>query len=204
MRKHYLLFLVLFIIWIGGCANVPLTHYYAFQPDFETKTATAPPKYDRIIAVDVFEADIPYQQDKIVFRTSPYEISFYEYHKWLRPLGELLAEQTLKVMASAAMFPQVQPYVPELTSDYILRARIKMFDHWYSAQQSFVQVVIQYQLTTTKDERPIWRERIATTAQITNLQVIEIVKGFETAVHDNILQALTAMDGVLSRQLSHE
>jgi ABC-type uncharacterized transport system auxiliary subunit len=204
MTKWYLLFGIVLVIWLGGCANVPLTHYYAFQPDFETKTVTAPPKYDRIIAVDVFEADIPYQQDKIVFRTSPYEVSFYEYHKWLRPLGELLAEQALKVLASAGMFPQVQPYTPELASDYILRARIKMFDHWHSAQQSFVQVVIQYQLTTTQDERPIWRERIATTAQITNFQVIEIVKGFETAVHDNILQALSAMDGVLSHQLSHE
>ena len=45
------------------------------------------------MAVDTFEADVPYQQDKIVFRTSPYEVNFYEYHKWLRPPEELVADQ---------------------------------------------------------------------------------------------------------------
>ncbi len=131
---------LLLITWLCGCTDIPLTHNYTFRPDIEKQAETTSPKYPYIIAIDTFEADVPYQQTKIVFRTSPYEVNFYEYHKWLRSPEELVAEQVLKLVSAAGMFQNVHAQAFESYSDYILRGRIKMFDQWYSEETSSVRV----------------------------------------------------------------
>jgi ABC-type uncharacterized transport system auxiliary subunit len=205
MKKRYIFFCLFHIIWLCGCAEIPLTHYYTFRPDFERKAEMTSPKYPYIIAVDSFETDVPYNQEKIVFRSSPYEVNFYNYRQWLRPLDEQVTERILNVFASAGMFQHVQFYAAELPSEYLLRGRIKMFDHWSIENQSTVQIVILYQFSTSEGEHVIWKDMVETTAKIArantaDLKVIEIVKGFEIALQENILQALAAIDGVLSQQ----
>jgi ABC-type uncharacterized transport system auxiliary subunit len=183
-----------------GCANIPLTHYYTFQPEVEKKGGTKAPKYPYVMAVDTFEADVPYQQDKIVFRTSPYEVNFYEYHKWLRPPEELVTNQIVKLVSAAGMFQNVHARAFEAYSDYIIRGKIKMFDQWYKEDKtSFVQVHLEYYLIASEEEQIIWTDTVKTTADISNLNIVETVKGFETALQENILQALTSIDSTLSQ-----
>lgn len=202
MKKRIILIVacLLCIILFWGCANIPPTHYYTFRPDIEKKAKTISPKYPYIVAIDTFEADIPYQQDKIVYRTSPYEVNFYEYRKWLRPLEELVTEQALKLVSSSGMFQDIHARAFDAYSDYIVRGRIKMFDQWYSEGAFSVQVRLEYYLVAPQEERIIWMDTVETKANIAKLEIVETVKGFETALQENILQALTAIDEVLSQR----
>ncbi len=199
-RSIFIVACLLSIIWLWGCANIPLTHYYTFHPDLEKKVAIAAPKSSYTLAIDTFEADVPYQQDKIVFRTSPYEVNFYEYHKWLRPLEELVTDQVLKLVSSAGLFQSVHSRAFESYSDYILRGKIKMFDQWYNAGNSFVRIQLEYQLVVPDQEQIIWMNTVETKGDIRNLAIVETVKGFETALQENVLQALAAIDGVLHQR----
>lgn len=190
---------VIIMLWLWGCADVPPTHYYMFRPD-SAPTAAAAAKYPGVLAVGSFEPDVPYQQAKIVYRTSPYEVNFYEYHQWLRPLAEMVADQALKFIAAAGLLQQVQAYTPESSSDYILRGRIKMFDFWYSEQASLVRIRIEYALFVAKTDQLLWRDTVETTAPAPNSKVVETVKGFETALQENLLQALAALERVFAQQ----
>ena len=209
MKKRYILVVscLLYPIWLCGCAEIPLTHYYTFRPDVGKNAKTTSSKYPYVVAIDTFEADVPYQQDKIVFRTSPYEVNFYEYHKWLRPPEELVTDQVLKLVSSAGMFQNVHARAFESPPDYIIQGRIKMFDQWNSGKTSFVRIQLEYHLIAPEEEQIIWMDTVETTANISKLEstelaqfIVETVKGFETALQENILQALAAIDGVLSRR----
>ena len=198
--KKRIIFIVawlLCIIWLCGCSNIPPTHYYTFRPDSEKTATTTSPKYPHIVAIDAFEAEVPYQQDKIVYRTSPYEVNFHEYRRWLRPLEELVTEQVLKLVSAAGMFQDVHTQAFESYADYIIRGRIKMFDQWYSEGTSSVRVRLEYHLIALKEERIIWMDTVETETDIPGLEIVETVKGFETALQENILQALAAIDEVL-------
>jgi len=200
-RKLLIVCYLFYSVWLCyGCANIPLTHYYTFQPDVEKKAQTASPKYPYVIAIDIFEADVPYQQDKIVYRMSPYEVNFYEYHKWLRPPEEMVTEQVLKLVSSAGMFRNVHSSAFESYSDYIIRGRIKMFDQWYREGISSVRVQLEYHLIAPQEEQIIWMDTVETTTNVPKLEILETVKGFETALQENILQALTAIDEVLHQR----
>jgi ABC-type uncharacterized transport system auxiliary subunit len=202
MKTHYISLLLAGILLVSGCfTNIPLTHYYTFQPAGEKAVQKDTSKYPYVIGVEEFEANVPYKQDKIVFRTSAYEVNFYEYHKWLRPPTELLQEQAVELLISSALFQKVHTYVFESFADYSLHGRIVMFDQWYGKDTAAsVHVGITYQLISHEQQRIVWSDTITVTTPISSLGVIETVKAFESALYDNILQAIAAIDQVLSQE----
>lgn len=194
--------ILLIMVCYGCIANVPQTHYYTFQPGDIKAQETDSAKYFYILGVEMYEADVPYQQDQIVFRTSPYEINFYEYRRWLRPPTEMVREQIVKLFASSGIFQRVHADTFESYADYILRGKVIMFDQWLTAENtSSVQVEIQYQLIDSERKHLVWIESINTTATISDLAIIETVKAFESALQDNIQQAIATIDHVFAQGL---
>ena len=185
---------------LTGCASVPPTHYYTFQPQIGLSSDVASSTYPLTIGVEVYEAEIPYQQEKIVFRTSPYEVNFYEYHRWLRSPTDLVTEQVQQLLAASGLFRRVQSYTYESEPDYVIRGRILLFDQWYTGASSSVQVGIQHQLIQFTPEQVIWSDIIEATVSVATLDIVETVKGFESAVQKNILQAIAAMEKALEHK----
>ena len=188
------------LILLSGCASVPATHYYTFQPTPASARDTPSPRYPASIGIETYEAETPYQQDRIVFRKSPYEVNFYEYHRWLRPPTELVTEQVKKLLRTSGLFQQVHAYTFDSTPDYLLRGRILLFDQWYNGKGSSVQIGIYYQFVELAQEQILWSDVIETTATIPTLDIVETVKGFESAVQENISHALASIEKVLAHK----
>ncbi len=202
MKKRVLLIVwCISFIWLSGCVNIPLTHYYTFHPDLETTTERKSPKYPYVIGIETYEASAPYQQDRIVYRTSSYEVNFYEYRRWLHLPTDLVTGQVQRLFTSSGLFERVHAYAFEAYADYIIRGKILMFDQWYSDDTtSSVRVGILYQLIAPEEERIIWMDSVETTAAVPGLELVETVKGFESALQENIRQALAAIDHVFAQR----
>jgi ABC-type uncharacterized transport system auxiliary subunit len=190
---------VLMVAGGNGCSSVPPTNYYIFAPDLETPSPTSSSTYPYVVAIDEFQADVPYQQERIVFRASPYQVNFYEYHRWLRPTNDLVTDQALKVLEAMHRFKRVhaQPY--DIPSDYILQGRIKMFDQWVATTPPMVRIQIDYRFLAAQSEQVLWARRIDTTAPLASLGLIDTVKGFESALEENLRQVVSAFEDILSQ-----
>ncbi len=222
---HYLHVCILIAIGTGmlsGCAKIPFTHYYTFHPDLVGKLSASASPVPVVLAIGTFEADIPYKQDRIVFRTSPYEVGFYEYHKWLRPLTELVLDKIVRQGKASGFFARVHGQAFQVAADYILVGTITMFDRWNSAPpsdntpspdvlsgdtssedaaSSLVRIQITYQLLDAYGEQIVWMDTIDSTAVVSELEtVVTTVRSFEAALHVNIQQALDTVHDVVSRQ----
>lgn len=189
-------------VWLlSGCAQIPLSHYYTFHPDTVGDPPDSASPLPYVLAIGAFEADVPYQQDKIVFRTSPYEVAFYEYRKWLRPLTELVSAKVLQQAADAGIFTRVHGQAFQVAADYILIGTISMFDRWDNAGSSEVRIQIEYQLLDSYGEHIVWMDSIDSTAPVSDLElVVATVQSFEIALHTNIQQALGKIHDAVSRQ----
>ena len=197
-RLSMLLSLCLWASLTGCGAKIPPTHYYTFAPHAESMAQQpAAASVPAMLGLAAFDANAPYQQDKIVFRTSPYEVNFYEYHKWLRPPTDIVTETVRQQIAAARLFRAVQD--DDARTDYLLRGRILMFDQWYIEQRSSeIRIEIRYQLQEAEDERTIWTETIATKATTPSLDILGTIQAFETALQQNIRQAITGMEHALA------
>ncbi|PID57079.1 hypothetical protein CSB45_09185 [candidate division KSB3 bacterium] len=191
------------LLSLTACTSVPITHYYTFQPSLKvapqaTESVASSPFSLR---VESFGGDIPYQQDKIIFRTSAYEVNFYEYHQWLRPPAELVTERVLDLAGASGLFQHVfEEESGELTR-YMLDGRVLMFDQWYTKPTgSTIRVGIRYRLFAPElQDDPLWDDTIETTADTMNMEILGAIKAFETALYENITQALAAIDRVIAQ-----
>ena len=75
-----------------------------------------------------------------------------------------------------------------------------MFDQWYHGETASIQVGIAYQLIDPEQEKLIWTNVIEITVTMPNLEILETIKGFESALQKNIQQAIIAIDKVLTQK----
>jgi ABC-type uncharacterized transport system auxiliary subunit len=193
---------VFLTIWLSGCSSVPLTNFYMFAPDLSQKPEPATVPIPATLAIDVFKADSVYQQDRILFHASPYEVNFYETRRWLRLPEDMITGQILKLIASAGLFQRVHGRPGDLAADYILQGRIRMLDHWYlNDSASSVRVKLDYELRTPEKDGIVWADTFDTSVTIPKLQFsTETMQGFETALLENVQMALTGMTKALAQR----
>jgi uncharacterized lipoprotein YmbA len=78
----------------GG--KVPQTRYYQLAAPAAAPVAVAAAdapagRGELVIAIEPLAADEAYQDERIVYRTSPVRLDYYEYHRWSAPPGVLIA-----------------------------------------------------------------------------------------------------------------
>jgi ABC-type uncharacterized transport system auxiliary subunit len=192
------LLVMLIVVGSGGCSSVPSTNYYTFAPELAPPSPASSATYPYVLAIDAFQADVPYQQERIVYRVSPYQVNFYEYHRWLRPTNDVVTDQVLNVLEAMHLFKRVhaQPY--DIPSDYVLQGQIKMFDQWAETTPPVVRIQIDYRFLAAQSERVLWAQRIDTTVPLASLGLVDTVKGFESALQENLRQALSELAEILS------
>src|SRR5437773_8664218 len=84
--------LVLGSVLLGGCSLTkpqPEVRHYALT--LIVPEASASPTAPSLI-VAPFNARDPYTQDLMIYRSSPYRLDFYNYHRWAAAPAELVTD----------------------------------------------------------------------------------------------------------------
>ena len=98
--------IVIVLALAAGCAgSVPATRFYDLAPARSgpvTTTRTAP-----VLAIEPFDTDQGYDDDRIVYRTNPYRFDYYEYHRWNASPGVLVGKFLARALARTGAFSQI-------------------------------------------------------------------------------------------------
>jgi cholesterol transport system auxiliary component len=88
---------------IVACGSVPTTRYYELVPP------TGEPSTDAalVIAIEPFEADAAYDDDRIVYRANAYRLDYYHYHRWSSPPGVMVAGFVERALEQSGEFRAV-------------------------------------------------------------------------------------------------
>ena len=85
----------------GGSA--PETRYYQLTAPIGQKAGGG----DAILTIEPLQAEGAYDDDRIVYRTSPYRLDFYHYHRWSAPPGALVADYLEQALEASGHFRAV-------------------------------------------------------------------------------------------------
>lgn len=86
--------LVVLLIGCGGKPPPPTRYYELALPAQTSQMSSA-----GSIVIEPFTAEGAYDDERMVYRSSPYRLDYYDYHRWGAPPGQLVAsylEQTLR------------------------------------------------------------------------------------------------------------
>jgi len=183
--------LVLGGVLLGGCSlpkpqPQPEVRHYALTlaiPD-----GSADPSAPSLIVVP-FNARDPYTQDLMVYRSSPYRLDFYNYHRWAAAPAELVTDWTRRYLRGSGLFAKVFP-TAEGNADLTLGGVIHQFEEVDHEQTWEAALSVDFWLTRADQHSPFWFQSYAATQRAEKRNPEAIAEAMSRNL-ENVLKRLT-------------
>jgi ABC-type uncharacterized transport system auxiliary subunit len=153
--KRLLLIAVLGALW--ACApRMPDTIYYRLVPPHVVE----PTDDGVVMMVDELRVDAAYDDERIAYRTSPYRLEYYEYHRWSAPPGLLVSDFLRSAYANTGEFGRVVRE-PDPDASVVLSGRViaieevdRTAEHWIG------HIELELELRDADTQRVVWSKRV--------------------------------------------
>src|SRR6516162_2708782 len=116
------------ILLVGCTSKVRYPSYYTLAIAPAATATAANTSQSASVAVRRFETPAYLRQGRIVYRQSPEEVGFYDYHRWAADPGVVVTTAVIESLRSAGMFSTVDRYDSQVHPEYILSGRLDRLD----------------------------------------------------------------------------
>jgi len=148
MRLALLLLLV-------ACSNtLPDTRYYQLAPPASrAKPGTA------VLALAPLETDTAYDDERIVYRTTPFRLDYYQYHRWSAAPGVLVGNYLEQALERSGRFRAVVRD-DSLDAPVTLGGRVVAIEEVDRSKTRWLgRIVLELRLTDTRTGETLWSEQ---------------------------------------------
>lgn len=172
--------------WLAGCGGgkVPPTKYYKL--DIPPAPAPAGPSAANSLRIEPFQTSVLLKQDRIVYRPSPVEVGYYEYHRWAEPPNDTVTKALADQLAKRRLFQSVEISDGGEKVDYVLRGRIDRLQEVDYMGSVRVQVSISVELEDPTTQQTIWSSAASSECAVTKGDVQAVVVAMGRASQQNI------------------
>jgi ABC-type uncharacterized transport system auxiliary subunit len=193
MKKHrmavgFALATLIILAGCGGAAKYP--NYYTLHvpppPDPPT-----PDSVHATLAVREFRSPTYLRQGAIVYKTSPEQIGFYNYHRWAVDPREFLTNAVADRLRAGGSFAQVRIYDGRSNVDYILSGRLEELEEIDYEGGVKVRVAISAQMTNLATGATVWTNSVSEVGTVGQREVPAIVSEMNGTMGRAIEKLLT-------------
>ena len=143
------------------------------------------------VAVREFQAPAYLRQGAIVYRASPEEVGFYNYHRWAVDPGEFLTNAIADRLRTTGRFAEVKIYDGHSDVDFILSGRLEKLEEVDYKGGVRVEVALSAQMTDLRSGKTVWANAASETAEVNKRTVPSVVATMSQAM-DGAIQKLLA------------
>lgn len=172
----------------GGAAKYP--NYYALHvpppPD--------PPAQEGVhtaLAVREFRSPTYLHQGAIVYKTSPEQIGFYNYHRWAVDPREVVTNAVTDRLRASGNFTEVRLYDGRSDVDYVLTGRIEKLEEVDYEGGVKVEVAIAAQMTNLTTGAAVWTNTVDEVGTVGQRDVPAVVSEMNRTMERAIEKLLT-------------
>lgn len=175
-----------------GCGRVRYPAYYTLNlpapPD-----PPAPENIRTSIAVREFQSPGYLRQGPIVYRSTPEEIGFYEYHRWAADPRTVLTAAVMDHLRASGEYSMVSTYNGRPDNDYIFSGKLQKLEEVDSQGVVKVEVAISAQITNTRTGAMVWSNAVSEVAPVSKRTVPGIVSQMNEAVEMALTKLLSTI-----------
>jgi len=181
-----------------GCGRVRYPAYYtlnlAAPPD-----PPAPESVRTSIAVREFQSPNYLRQGPIVYRTTPEEIGFYEYHRWAADPRQLVTGAVIDHLRASGQYAMVSTYNGRPDDDYILSGKLEKLEEVDYPAGVKVEVAISAQITNVKTGSTVWSNAVSEVGTVSQRSVPGIVSQMNRTMDEAITKLLVTVPALMSQ-----
>jgi ABC-type uncharacterized transport system auxiliary subunit len=146
---------ILLLALVACAGKVPETRYYQLAAPQQA----AAQRGDASIAIEPLAADGAYDDDRIVYRVTPYRLDYYNYHRWSAPPGTMLSNYLQDAFSRSGRFRAVV-HEPTESVPVALGGRVIAIEEVDQSKTSWIgRIAVELTLTDTITNKVLWSQR---------------------------------------------
>jgi ABC-type uncharacterized transport system auxiliary subunit len=175
-------------------------------PTYYTLNLPAPPdppaqeSVRSSIAVREFQAPGYLKQGPIVYRTTPEEIGFYEYHRWAADPRALVTGAVIDYLRASGQYSLVSMYNGRPDNDYIFSGKLEKLEEVDYESGVKVEVAISAQITGAKTGATVWSNAVSEVGTVSQKNVPGVVSQMNRTMEIAINKLLSTVPAPLASE----
>jgi ABC-type uncharacterized transport system auxiliary subunit len=188
MSVCFVLATLIVLVGCGGAAKYPNYYTLHVQPPVDPP---APQGVHASLAVREFRSPTYLRQGAIVYKTSPEQIGFYNYHRWAVDPREFLTNAVADHLRASGNFTQVKLYDGRSDIDYVLSGRLEKLEEIDYGGSVKVEVAISAQMTNLATGAQVWTNAVSEVGTVGKRDVPTVVAEMNRTMERAIEKLLT-------------
>jgi ABC-type uncharacterized transport system auxiliary subunit len=159
----------------AGCGKVRYPNYYTLA--LAPSPAPADPSQRRLGSLAVREFVTPpyLRRGRIVYRESPTQVGYYDYHRWVTDPASTITQAVVERLRSSGPFLPVDFDRKQSNSDFLLRGQLERLDEIDYGGGVRVEVKLSAQLVDLRKKSAVWSGVQTETARVDKANVNSVV-----------------------------
>lgn len=189
-----LAFALIAALVLAGCGSVryPTTYVLNFPPPVPHTTASN----GALDPVAIRELQCPEYlcEGRIVYRSSPEEVGFYEYHRWAMNPRQAITQYFVEGLQARSLFKDVTLRERGSQAAYVLSGNIDRLEEVDEGRDVRAVCTISAQLLDTRTRSVVWSHTASETVRIEKRDIRGVVSSLSSAARaaaDRLLESLT-------------
>ena len=192
-----ILAMVTFLTGCGGKLRYP-TYYTLNLPSPPDPSARDGVRTS--IAVREFQSPGYLRQGPIVYRKTPEQIGFYEYHRWAADPRMLVTSAVIDHLRASGQYSMVSVYSGRADHDYVLSGRLEKLEEVDHQAGVKVEVTMSAQITSVKTGATLWTNTVSEVGTVSQRNVPGVVSEMNRTMELAINRLLSTVPTSLQSQ----
>ncbi len=200
MKRFFLygFVVVLIVVFLQGCMSSPVKRYY--QLHMEVDRAAGTPQINKIVMVSPMEVDSAYNDYRMVYRLSAYELNYYSYEFWIKKPAQMVRDSVIDYLSRGMAFKRVFTKYAEGDPDLLLRAKVNALEEYDHANAWFAHLKMVITIKNYRTDKIVLVYRIDRRKKLTEKKVGKVAIGLSVILEEE----LTKMVEQLALKLKSE
>lgn len=178
---------------LAGCGSVryPTTYVLNFAPPVP-RAATSNGALNPV-AIREFRCPEFLCEGRIVYRSSPEEVGFYEYHRWAMNPRQAITQYVEEGLRAQSLFKSVALHERGSEAPYVLSGNIERLEEVDQGRDVTAVCTISAQLVDTRTRSVIWSHTASETISVEKRDIRGVVGSLSAAARTAADRLLTSM-----------
>ncbi len=183
---------------LAGCGRARYPRYYTLN----LPAALDPPALEGVrasIAVQEFQSPVYLRQGPIVYRSTPEQIGFYEYHRWAVDPRMVVTNAIIDHLQASGQFSQVSIYDGH-ADDYIFSGKLEKLEEVDYHGGVKVEVALSGRITRGGTGATVWTNAVSESGSVSQRNVSGVVSEMNRTVDVAVNKLLSTIPASLTRK----
>ena len=183
---------------LSACGSARYPAYYTLHLEPSTQAAASERGLGSLTIMELRCPDY-LCEGRIVYRPTPTEVSFYQYHRWAVSPRVMVAKHLGQLVRARSLFTSVLDDESRMATDFVLTGTLERLEEVDEARQVAALFTISAQLVGTRTGAVVWSGTATQRVPVEQRDVAGVVNGLATAVRATVDRLVTDMELELGR-----